>query len=167
MALTYEPISTTVFAVNTTDLTLSSIPQTYTDLRLVIVGQAYSGTNPVVKFNAITTGWNQMSMFRNDAGNTIGAFTTGTSGGGYGVSASYGNWRSGTEGMICMEIMDYTSSNPKGLICSWGQATGDASRETHWDLAGQQNTGAITSIVMTAFNWQAGSILTLFGIKRA
>lgn len=45
MPATYEPIATTTLGSASSSVTFSSIPSTYTDLILVVVGSSTSGTN--------------------------------------------------------------------------------------------------------------------------
>ena len=55
MTATYEPIETfTVSGVSTSTITFSSIPQTYTDLVLVINGQTSANVDIFVRFNSDT-----------------------------------------------------------------------------------------------------------------
>jgi hypothetical protein len=59
---TYEPIATTTLGTATSSFTFSSIPATYTDLRLVIGW--VSGTNPRIRFNSDTaTSYSQTAMY--------------------------------------------------------------------------------------------------------
>jgi hypothetical protein len=51
MAPTYEPIATTTLGTAAASITFSSIPATYTDLRLVVVAKAVSASTLDVRFN--------------------------------------------------------------------------------------------------------------------
>ena len=56
MALTYEPISTNTLGSNTATVTFSSIPQTYTDLVLVVNGVESANQYVAIRFNGDTAG---------------------------------------------------------------------------------------------------------------
>jgi hypothetical protein len=55
MAVTYEPISTNTLGSNTATVTFSSIPQTYTDLVLVVNGVQSANQYVAIRFNGDTT----------------------------------------------------------------------------------------------------------------
>ena len=48
MPATYEPIATTTLGSAATNITFSSIPATYTDLRLVLVARSDRAINSIV-----------------------------------------------------------------------------------------------------------------------
>ena len=52
MPITYEPIATTTLGSAASAITFSSIPATYTDLRLVMVATASTGTSENLRFNS-------------------------------------------------------------------------------------------------------------------
>ena len=54
MAITYEPISTTTLGAATATVTFSSIPQTYTDLVLVVNGVQSANQYVAIRFNGDT-----------------------------------------------------------------------------------------------------------------
>jgi hypothetical protein len=67
MPATYEPISTeTVSGTSTSTVTFSSIPQTYTDLVLVINGQTSANVDIFVRFNSDTATNYSFTTLRGD-----------------------------------------------------------------------------------------------------
>lgn len=52
MPLTYEPIATTTLSTAASSITFSSIPSTYTDLKMVLVASAASNANFAFQFNS-------------------------------------------------------------------------------------------------------------------
>ena len=158
---TYIPITTTtVSGSSTSQITFSSIPQTYTDL--VLIG-SWSGTDYV------------MFQLNGDTGSNYSmSCELGITG-----SASYKNngqtridnnfTSTNFSGNIEMNLMNYTNStNYKTQLFRYNDAITSGAR-----LAASLwlNTSAITSITCfgygTNLNFTAGSIFTLYGIASA
>jgi len=55
MSSTYEPIATTTLGSDTANITLSSIPATYTDLRIVFNGKMSANQTLWIQFNGDTS----------------------------------------------------------------------------------------------------------------
>ena len=175
MANTYQAIATvTVGSGGTSSISFSSIPQTFTDLCILL-----SLKNP-----STTTGENGEDMsFRlnGDTGNNYyskifyrtasqgSASTTGTSMTWVGQSNNNANTMTSTFSNICVYIPNYTSSNAKSISID---SVAEANANTYGFLmtAGLwNNAAAITSMSWTP---NSGTFLqyttaTLYGIKKS
>lgn len=165
---TYEPIATTTLGSANNAFTFSSIPSTYTDLRIVIRGSAASGdVIPAIRFNG-DTGTNYSDTFirgngtaassgRNTSRDFIGA-TTGAS-----IQVAYANI-----GMLIIDVFSYAGSTNKTALIQVAfdqNGYGDAGRIVGlW-----RSTSAINSVTIYSRlqDWATGSMATLYGIKAA
>lgn len=161
MPVTYNSISSSVLSSTASTFTFSSIPQTYTDLVLIITGKdttALNGFNiqfngdTATNYSRILVGGNASagvsSLVAND--NAIGAGLAGTS-----TSANIIN------------IFNYSSTTVrKSVLARCASVTSNLVR-----LVGGawRSTAAITSITITAStaNYAAGTTFSLYGIKGA
>lgn len=165
MPATYEPIATTTLGSATKSITFSSIPATYTDLRVVLVGTIQTAADFYeVTFNGTTSGYSWTHLSGDGSADASGRITSNT------------KWvpnlplaGSTTIPMLStVDIFSYAGSTFKtGLM------------ETSADLNGSgrvirsvglwQNTAAITSIKLEvqSYNWNTGTTATLYGIKNA
>ena len=166
MAVTYEPIATA--AINgTASYTFSSIPQTYTDLVLVI--------------NVIGGGTGDCDVYFNGtSGGTLYSMTTL---GGNGTTASSANYTSYpairmTLGfglsttiptLFNVNIFSYTGSTNKTCLVA-NSMDRNGTGETRRTVGLWRSTSAITSLTIAspqAQSFAAGSTATLYGIKAA
>ena len=167
MATTYEAIATvTVGSGGAASITLSSIPQTYTDLVVFWSGRvdntsAYYGE---FYFNGNTTGYSR-----------IGLYGDGTSAGSVSFANDFtlvhneGAYTANTFGNFFAYIPNYTGSNNKSFsidAVTENNATGAIS----FFYAGLwSNSAAITSITLVpaSLNFVQHSSVTLYGIKNS
>jgi len=164
MPATYEPIATTTLGSNTTTVTFSSIPSTFTDL--VLVAQ-YSNTTSVdmfLRFNGVTTtvysdtqvygnGTSALSYRQSNAG--AGLLDLGA--GGFGT----------TIGATFIHVMNYanTTTNKTYLTRSSFSAIHTGATVGLW-----RSTAAINQIDVYSSSANAiasGGVFTLYGIKAA
>lgn len=153
----------TVSGTSTSTITFSSIPQGYTDLRIVFDGQTITGSS-----NAIAIRFNGSSA----------AYYSRTFIGGNGSTAYSGKSSNLTEAATCYvkqsqtnvtwDIMNYSNTTTFKTALSKGS---DASSEViqHvflWRGSTGSSTAAITdvTILLTAGNFLAGSTFSLYGI---
>lgn len=148
-------------------ITFSSIPQTYTDLVLMVSGRFTTGTGGDLKieFNGSTTGYSHRQLFGNG---TSASSSSGS--GGYAGRVSPSNTTANTFGNVQIYIPNFTSGNAK----SWSVDTVD---ENNAAFASQNiiaglwtGTAAITSLVISDFggalSFAQYSSATLFGILK-
>jgi hypothetical protein len=166
MAVTYDPIATTTVAVATPSITFSSIPSTYTDLRLIFTCTGLTAGNDIaLQYNG-DTGTNYSFTRLSGSGSAASS----------GQATSFGNWRISFIGVYTdpsipvtmqVDIFSYAGSTFKtGLSFASGDKNGSGYVSTNVGL--WSNTAAITSMtVSSATNFLIGTTATLYGIKNA
>ena len=166
MASTYEPIATNTLSSAAASITFSSIPATYTDLRLVFVGQLNTGSaNLTLRFNG-DTGTNYSNT------NLGGDGSTAQSVGQTSTSRGYINSITSINATSLMlqecDIMNYAGSTYKTTI-SKGSADKNGSGGTEVNVMLWRNTAAITSVQVLpdGNSLNTGTTATLYGIKNA
>ena len=163
---TYEPIATNTLGTATTSVTFSSIPATYTDLKIVCVGLiAGSGGFWGFRFNGDTaTNYSMTFLSGNGSTPTSSRLTSNNSG--------YMNFAGSFNTPITMGILDVFnyagSTNKTALVTFSGDKNGSGLVERGVNL--WRNTAAITSATIqtdTGENFTVGTTFTLYGIKAA
>jgi hypothetical protein len=167
MPITYDNIATTTLSSPTTTFSFTSIPQTYTDLRLVFVGTGdTNGTNVCVRPNN-----NSSSLYTR-------TFMYGT-----GTSAVSGRqnsnvfWqlsvndglRTTISSLRTLDIFNYAGSTFKTAL-STENADFNGSGSVLYGVNLFRDTTAITSLTILtggAQNFNSGTTATLYGIKNA
>ncbi len=166
MPSTYSQISTTTLGSSATSITLSSIPQTYTNLVVIANLQLVSGSGAgTLEFNNDTTakysvtsilGDGSVSAYRNSNVNVI--------------YFSLSSIPTGTFELATINISQYanTSTFKNSLTRTTNRRTSGGATEASIGL--YRSTAAITSIKIAndgGANFATGSSLTLYGIKGA
>ena len=168
--------SSTVGSGGAASVTLSSIPQTYTDLKVVVSGRStswgYSYNNLYITINGSPTGTSYSD---------INVFSVGTSTGSFGHSGQNQPWTAATPSTAATSntfsnteiyIPNYTSSRHKtistnGIVARTLTANGDVFLNF---MAGLwADTSAVTSLVFTTdvTDFVQGSTFYLYGIKNS
>ena len=157
--LTYVPITNTTLGSTTSSVTLSSIPNTYTDLVLVLNGTNNGNDNIWFRFNGDSgTNYTDVYMFGNGSSVSSGRDSNQNSiiGGNFSSSSS----------VHTIHINNYKNTSVyKTLLCR--SANGAV---ISWMSQGMwMSTAAINSvnIFLTASVFSAGSTFTLYGIASA
>jgi hypothetical protein len=164
MPSTYEPIATATVAVATGSITFSSIPATYTDLRLVLTLSSTSGATSRFRFNGDTAANYSQTILQGD-GTTAGTgrFTSNT------FSYISNTTTSITSPFFAaLDIFSYAGSTFKTTLNSLSNDNnGSGSVEQYVSL--WRSTSAITSIEVyrSSTLFSIGSTATLYGIKNA
>jgi len=161
MAATYEPIATTTLGSAAATITFSSIPATYTDLRLVLVGNNGVGSNSTyLRFNSDTgSNYSRTKLEGDGSAAASGRNTSGT-------YIIVGDNRT-TIGLQTMDIFSYAGSTNKTVLCSTANDTNGAGT-INVTVGLWRNTSAITTIVLSiADPFSAGTTATLYGILKA
>ena len=164
---TYTPIMTNTLSSSTSSVTLTSIPQTYTDLVLImnIVPPAASSSG-TFQINGTSTGYSNSTLAGLETSSNAVSFRD--------TNLSASNWLSSGAAMTdssalhldVFHFQNYSNTtthktvlhreNPGrfGYVGLWA---------TYW-----RNTAAITSItLLQGTNFLAGSTFSLYGIKAA
>jgi hypothetical protein len=163
MAATYEVISKNVLGSNTSSITFSTIPQTFTDLVMIINGGDTGAVQPGIRFNG-DSGSNYSRQ--NLTGNGSTAYGTG----GQNDSLVQFGWdaymTSAYSYLAIINVPNYTNTvTNKAVIGRSNNAnTGVTASVALW-----RNTSAITSMTLLQSYgsdlFLAGTTFTLYGIK--
>lgn len=170
MPTTYEPIATTTLSSATSTFAFTSIPSTYTDLRIVLTGTvSVNGKGLAARFNSVGGTAYSYSYIYGD-GTTAGSSDDG---GGFDY-AWFGYTAAASNTVPCLATMDifsYTSSINKTYLSTMSiDKNGSGQQENGTGL--WINTSAINRIDIGCYgfgsaNLNAGMTITLFGIKAA
>lgn len=164
MAATYEPIATTTLGSAASSITFSSIPGTYTDLRLSLSLKSTSATSFFgFRFNG-DTGTNYSCTYMYGNGSTAGSSRS-TS-----VDIIYGNTIYNTNfTFVGLDVFSYAGSTYKTCLYSMANdqnGSGVALNEVGlW-----RSTSAINSLSIVDYQgkvFEVGTTATLYGIKAA
>lgn len=164
MPATYEPIATTTLGSAATNITFSSIPSTYTDLRVVLVAKGtVSGNDIELTFNSSTTGYSRTRLIGNGttASSSRQTSTTRIIVNNNGISSAQFN-------LIEIDVFSYAGSTNKTVLASSSEDE-NGSGVTGRVVGLWSNTSAITSLKLAvgADNFAIGTTATLYGIKAA
>ena len=170
MPQTYEPIATTTLSSTSNTITFTSVPNTYTDLRLVLVGEATAtGQFFGMTFNGddATGNTSNWAIDGNGTSVTKSGLVDNSYGGGlfYNVdmSATYLSFTS-------VDIFNYNSAIYKSYIGTYSGDQNGADSYVARAIGTWANTAAITQVrarLGTTGLFAVGTIATLFGIKAA
>jgi len=166
MATTYEPIATTTLGSAVQTFTFTSIPSTYTDLRLVITASATTGTIDTWLYMNNDTGSNYSGtrLSGNGTAASSAAFTN--------VSQNYDTNLSSISTLPCLithDIFSYAGSTFKTYLTTVSMDK-NGSGVVHRYVKLWRSTSAInrldyTCAVSTTF--AIGTTATLYGILKA
>jgi hypothetical protein len=174
MAITYEPISTSTITGSTvSSVTFSSIPQTYTDLVLIIQARgtfSQDGIDVTFIFNGdtSTSSYSLNYMTGNGSNGGVGGRLN-NFGIGYFSSIPAANNTSGVFSANIHHIMNYASTTTLKTVLNRNSSRSNAVSAS---VGLWRNTAAINSIQLQISNgsqghYVVGSTLTLYGIKEA
>ena len=171
MPVTYEPIATVTLATMSPTITFSSIPQTYTDLRLVVCAYEQEGTTITKRFriNGDTgSNYNHVTFGATASSRYTQSEASGT---GMRIASNQIGDPASLNQLITIDILSYTGSQLKTTIHQTSSMQDVAGAGYVQKGLGLWNsTAAINSIVLmylNSSNWGAGSRATLYGIKAA
>ena len=165
MAKTYEPIATSTLGSAASSITFSSIPNTYTDLRLVLVGKgASNASGNTFEFTVNSdTGTNySRTQLKGDGATASSARTTSQ------TSISINTDKKlNSMYMVTLDVFSYAGSTNKTILIEWsGDYNGEGNVIRSVGL--WRSTSAITSISFaTTGNFVSGDTATLYGILKA
>ena len=165
MASTFTPIQTTTLGSAQASYTFSSIPSTYTDLRLVITttNNSPATSNLQIQFNGDTNSNYSYTRLLGDgsaASSSRGSTQTAAAIGYYADDAN-------DFGTFTSDIMNYSNATTYKTVISRGSA---ASVMVSAYVSLWRSTNAITSLLVknsSAVSFKAGSTFTLWGILNA
>lgn len=158
----YVKIAETTLSTAASTITFSSIPNTYTDLRLVVVGTSTTSGGLGIRFNSSGTGYSVTRLRGNGTAASSDRETSTT-------SLNVGNIASTQPSLYNFDIFSYAGSTNKTALC---QTSNDlnGSGWVYSTVGLWSNTAAITSIsVLEILGYQLaiGTTATLYGIKES
>lgn len=164
MALTYEPIATTTLGSATATITFSSIPATYTDLKIVF-SYIGAGNSIRLRFNNDSGTNYAMGLIQGNGTTAVGDRSTSQ----VAVFLPYYNTL-GTNipGLMNIDVFSYAgSTNKTSLLMAYTDSNGSGGVEV--DTFVWINTSAINRVDLYANSgtMPAGTIATIYGIKAA
>ena len=162
MPTTYEPIQTYTLGSAAPSITFSSIPATYTDLRLVLVGSATGSASARIQFNSDTgSNYSQTVLYGTGAG--VGSYrnTSFTY-----VDLTATNNMNTPIVMKTIDLFSYAGSTFKTILTDESNDLNGSGSVTKC-VGLWRSTAAITSILfyLSANNFAIGTTATLYGIK--
>lgn len=162
MPATYEPIATQTLGSTAASITFSSIPSTYTDLKIILVGTASSALLTNLKFNN-DTGSNY-SRTQLDGDGSAASSTVNTNNG----FISMGLIGSTYPAFQSIDIFSYGGSTYKTVLGSFSNDSNGSGNARN--IVGiWLNTAAITTVTLGlgSGTYSVGTTATLYGIKAA
>ena len=170
MANTYVAIATvTVGSGGAANIEFTSIPQTYTDLVILLssrTDQAANNDDRSMRFNGSSSGYSNRTVY--------GTGSSALSGAPYSDRAYIGSINAGTSTSNTFSntqiyIPNYTSSNYKSVSSETVQENNATQAFAVCIASLWSNTSAITSIILSygTGNWVQYSTATLYGIKNS
>jgi len=166
MPATYEKIASTTLSTASSTITFGSIPATYTDLRLVVVGTiANAGYDVVMRFNS-DTGSNYSFTYLGGTGSAANT-GRGTSTTNIQLNAGAG-WSTTIPSMAAVDIFSYAGSTYKTILNLLSNDQ-NGSGSVNAIVGLWRDTSAINSVsvIGSSTNLQTGTIATLYGILKA
>ena len=160
---TYEPIETRTLSSAIDIVTFSSITGAYTDLILVISGAKAYQTNTFMRFNGDAgNNYSMTNMWGNGSAAVSNRYTS--------AQFIYIDLASPAANTVHTKIVQI--SNYSNTTTYKTSLTRDSSfdGEAFVGVGVWRNTAAITSITITnanSYNWNVGTMFTLYGIKAA
>jgi hypothetical protein len=172
MPATYEPIVTTTLGSAASTITFSSIPSTYTDLRLVLTGKCIH-TSPtqgtiIARFNGDTgSNYSYTWIYGNGSAATSSTASSLT---GQRLWFAADTAISNLASLATLDIFNYAGSTFKTMLHEHSNDDTTAAITVGRRVLLWRSTSAITSIELSNLSftdYAAGTTATLYGIKSA
>ena len=157
---TFSPIATTTLGSAQASYTFSSIPSTYTDLRLVVSGSAASGAYLTLRFNNETTTGNYSTTELYGDGTSAGSVRNNSASGPYLYIASIGS----TQSDATIDIMNYANATTYKTTLARNGVPGYVKAVVGLWKATPQAITRIDVGTGGSTNFTVGTSFTLYGI---
>lgn len=147
----------------TTTITFTSIPSTYTDLKLVLVGKTASGGQVYVNFNSDTaTNYSYTNIYGTGSAAASGRSTSQPSL----YLCRSATWTAGVPSMIQSNFMSYSNTATYKTVISMGDTDANGSGQVDNTVGLWRSTAAINrmDIVCDSGNFSVGFTAVLYGI---
>jgi hypothetical protein len=165
MPSTYEPIATTTLSSSATGITFSSIPSTYTDLRVVCIASNTAGGNFGFRLNNVSSNfYTRIDMI--GSGTVMSAYSPSSAQSYFIVDNAIGGLTA-TKQLYTMDIFQYTNTNMERTVLI---TANEARTAAGGYISLQAGLFMASSVINTIScfndtNLEAGSTATLYGIK--
>jgi hypothetical protein len=166
MPTTYDPIATQTLAIAAVSIDFTSIPSTYTDLKLVVTGKnGVAGSFLRLQFNGDTgNNYSNTNLYGNGSSATSSRSTSAP-----GISFRISD--ASQPGLNVIDIFSYQGSTFKTALIEVNNDL-NGSGEVNRIVGLWRNTAAITSLSFFPYSagsmlWAVGTTATLYGIKNA
>ncbi len=173
MATTYKAIATVTLSSSATNMTFSAIPNTYTDLLLVVSPRtdrpSLNTDYMKITFNSSTTGYSGIQLTGNGASASSGTFS-GIGANQYGGEINTINSTTSTFSSVQIYIPNYAGSTNKSYSVESAMEQNGTTAILTMDAGLWSNTAAITSIAVApgvGTNFVQYSTATLYGISKS
>lgn len=170
MALTYEPIASTTLSVNTTNVNFSSLPTSYTDLRVISTFlTATAGVVPQLRLNNSSGGTEYNLVYINASGATAPGSAPSVNQPQWNIDPVIGASTTIPNTMM-IEVFEYNGTTNKAIHAQMGMERNTTQGGQVAIVGMRANTAAVTSLNFTVSGsgqFAPGSVFTLYGIKRA
>jgi hypothetical protein len=156
----------TVGAGGASTIDFTSIPQTYTDLQIVLsIRTSAAAAGMLVSFNGSTSNLSSRYAFF-DGGSSVGSTTNATQIFNFGVN--YSGTTASTFGNATVYIANYTSNAFKAVSIDGGNEDNGSNAYQGFSAGLWSNTAAITSVTITpqSGTLQQFSTATLYGVTK-
>ena len=166
MPATYEPIATTTLGTAAASITFSSIPATYTDLRLVIVSlNSSNNQDGKLTFNNDTATNYATTHLYGDGTSASSLRETSTA---YMTLFSLSNIVASGASMAQIDIFSYAGNTNKTALLQISNDKNGSGTSTR-SVGLWRDTSAVNrlDLALTAGNYNTGTTATLYGILKA
>lgn len=168
MALTYEPIATTTLGSAGT-ITFSSIPTTYTDLRVVLTGKGLSGTpndNVRIVLNSDTSATYSYTELYGGGTPTCVSYATQFN---MYLNSNNANLSDTVPTFYTIDFFQYKNTSINKAFLATANMDLNGSGSVAYTSGLWRSNSAISTILLTngAASYSAGTTATLYGIKAA
>ena len=163
MPATYEPIATTTLGATATTITFSSIPATYTDLRLVFVFTTAASGQVRYRVNG-DTGTNYSRTYLYGDGTTAASAQNANSSS-FNLALAIASSTTIPQ-LAIIDFFSYAGNTFKTTLCDHA-ADSNGSGGTERLVSLWRSTAAINEIQIYNQTFNTGTTATLYGIKNA
>ena len=165
MPQTYEPIATTTLGTAAANITFSSIPATYTDLRVVLTGTV-NGDTAYMTFNSDTSALYSRTWMTGDGSGAYSGRGTGENN--IRLAGLFTSLINTVPALITVDVFSYAGSTFKTCLTTLS-VDKNGSGETAREVGLYRSTTAISTLTLNAgvSTYTIGTTATLYGIKNA
>jgi hypothetical protein len=164
MPATYEPIATTTLGSAATSINFTSIPNTYTDLRVILNLKSTSGVNCHLRFNSDSgSNYSRTYLYGRGAGAASARGTDQV----FSIISDDGVGT--TPHLYTLDVFSYAGSTNKSWLSTASENNNGTGSVANY-VGLWRSTSAITAInfiTNSANTFDAGCTATLYGIKNA